>query len=156
MLQQRIHGMIATERRAHRPDADVAALAVVPHERYDFLTDVVVVLLLHPAPVTRVRTAVGERVAVIGVDAEQFDAAGVELARDRANETLALVFPLVAAAGGKRDHRRTPVAVDDDAHVAAESMRVPGMTFASHMGRRDVAASPKASRDPSTGSGWPE
>ena len=33
---------------------------------------------------------------------------------------------------GKRDHRRAPVAVDDDAHVAAEAMRVPGMTFAAH------------------------
>ena len=49
--------------------------------------------------------------------------------RDRADQALALVFPLVAAAGGKRDHRRAPVAVDDDAHVAAEAMRIPGMTL---------------------------
>ena len=38
----------------------------------------------------------------------------------RADDALALVLPFVAARRRKRDHRRAVVAVDDDAHLAAE------------------------------------
>ena len=50
----------------------------------------------------------------------------------RADQALALVFLLVAAAGREHDHRRTPVAQHDDAQLASDPFRIPAMMFATH------------------------
>ena len=63
-----------------------------------------------------------EGIAVIGVDAEDLDAARLDGSGHRADDPLALVLPLVAAGRRKGDHRRPVVAVDDNAHLAAEPM----------------------------------
>ena len=58
---------------------------------------------------------------------------GVDELADRGDQALALVFLLVAAAGREQDHRRAPVAVHDDAQLAAKPVRIPAMMFAAHM-----------------------
>ena len=52
--------------------------------------------------------------------------------RHRADDALAFVLPFVAARRGKGDHRRAVVTVDDNAHVAADTFRVPIVRFAMH------------------------
>jgi hypothetical protein len=78
------------------------------------------------------RAAVTERVAVVHVDREGLHAAGLDELGDRPDETLALVLAFVAAARREEDHRRSPVPVDDDVHVAAEAVRVPSVDLALH------------------------
>src|SRR5438067_13073355 len=99
--------MIRAERRAHRPDGDIARLAVVPDQRNHFFEDVRVILPLHPASVERMGAAVRERIAMIQVDAVRFHAACIDVAGDRADEALPLVFAFVATTGRKQDHRRS-------------------------------------------------
>ena len=91
----------------------------------------------------RMRSAVRERVAVVDVDRECFHAAGIDELGDRANQALPLVLALVAAARRKQDHRRPPVAVDDDAHVAADTVGVPAVVFAMHKARLKGSPSTK-------------
>jgi hypothetical protein len=76
--------------------------------------------------------AVRERVAVVHVHREGLHAAGVDELRNRADEALPLVFAFVAAARREHDHRRSPVSVDVDAHLASEAMRVPAVIFVMH------------------------
>jgi hypothetical protein len=132
MLQQRIGRMVAPERRTHRPDADILAAAMGAHERHHLMDDVLIVLRLHETAVARMGPVVAERIAVVGVDAEHLHAPGVDRPAHDADDSLAFVFPLVAAGGGKRDHRRTEVTVDDDTHFTAETMGIPVVRFAMH------------------------
>ena len=133
VFEEGIGRMIRPERRAHRPDRRIRRLAVRARERDHLVADVLVVLPLHPAPVQRVRAAVGERIAVVDVDAERLDRAGVDELGDRGDQPLPFVFLFVAAAGREHDHRRAPVAEHHHAELAADPFRVPAMMFASHM-----------------------
>ena len=135
ILEQGVGRMIRAERRPHRPDRRVGRLAVDAHERDDLVADVLVVLPLHPAAVQRVGAAVGERVAVVEVDAEALHRAGVDQLADRADQPLPLVFFFVAAAGRKHDQRRAPVPEDGDAELPSDPVRVPPMHFTSHASR---------------------
>src|SRR5438874_2319806 len=98
MFEERIRRVIRAERRADRPDADLGRLRVGADERHDFLSDVGVVLMLHPAAMTRMRAAVAERVAVVDVDAVQLDASGLDDVAERGDHTLPIELPFVAAA----------------------------------------------------------
>src|SRR5438128_8065506 len=104
----------------------------MPHEGNDLVTDVLVVHPLYPAPMERMRAAIGERIAMVRVDAERLDAPAVDELRDRADQALAFVFPFVAAARREHDHRRPPVSEHDDAHVAADPAGVPSLDFVAH------------------------
>src|SRR5580765_3760875 len=119
--------MISAKRRAHGPYRRVRRLAVVACERDHFVPDVGVVLALHPAAVQRMRVAVGKRVAMVDVDAERLDLAAVDDLADGADEALALVFLLVAAAGREHDQRRAPVAQYDDPELSSDPFRIPAM-----------------------------
>ena len=132
MLEQRVRGMIRAERRAHRPDGDVVGSGVLADEWDRFVADVLVVLPLHPAAMKRMRAGVGERIGVVQIHRVGLHASGVDVLRDRVDEPLPLVFALVAAARRKQDHRRPPVAVDDDRHVTSEPRRVPAVHLAPH------------------------
>src|SRR5262245_5252196 len=94
--------------------------------------DVLVVLPLHPASIERMGVAVAERVAMIDVHRERLDPSLIDEVGDRADEPLPLVFLFVAAARREQNHRRPPMAVDDDVHVAAEAVRMPAVRLASH------------------------
>src|SRR5262249_28302376 len=56
----------------------------------------------------------------------------VDVVGQRSNHALALVLAFVAAARRKHQQRRTPVAVDDDAHFTAKTIGVPAMCFSMH------------------------
>ena len=90
------------------------------NERHDLVADVFVEHALAPAAVERVRGLVEERVVVVRADAEHFDAAGVDEVGDGVEQPLTLQLPFVAVAGGKGQHRRSPVAEDRHAHVPAK------------------------------------
>ena len=105
---------------------------MIAREGNHLMADVLVVLPLHPAPMRRVRAAVRERIAMVDVHAEHLDASICEGVLERVDHALALEFPLIAAAGRKDNHRRTPVTVDDDPHVASEAIGVPPMMVVPH------------------------
>ena len=80
----------------------------------------------------RMRSLVGEGIAVVHVDREGLHASGFDVLGDGADQTLPLVFAFVAAAGREQDHRRPPMAVNDDTHVASEPIRMPAVHLAPH------------------------
>jgi len=84
------------------------------------------------AAVEGMRAAVGERVPVIQVDRVGLHITRVDQVADRPDQALPLVFPFVAAAGRKQNHRRPPVAVNDDVHVPPEPIRIPPVLFTPH------------------------
>ena len=124
--------MVRAERGADRPDADVLGAAVGSHERNHLVPNVLVVLVLHPASMKRMRAAVRERVAVVDVDAVQLDAPGFDRIAEPVDHALPIELPLVAAAGREHDHRRPPASVDDDAELAAEAVGIPAVIVAPH------------------------
>jgi hypothetical protein len=69
---------------------------------------------------------------MVDVHTVKFYPAGINRSGQRVEHTLSFEFPLVAAGRGKHDGRRTPVAADEDAHRAAETLRVPTLIGATH------------------------
>jgi hypothetical protein len=66
-------------------------------------------------------------------DREDLHAARFDVIAERGNHALVLHLPLGAAARGKGQQRRAPVAVDDDPHVAPEPIGVPALVVSAHV-----------------------
>jgi hypothetical protein len=79
-----------------------------------------------------VRAFVVEAKAVDGVDTEELDFAGVNEIGEGGDHSLPFQLPFVTCAGGKTDDGRTPMAINDDTHFYAKSVRVPAMVVALH------------------------
>src|SRR5262249_25668570 len=131
MLKQRIRRMIPTERRAHRGDGHLR-LAIAPDKRHDFFAKVRIEHGLHVAAMKGMRSLVVEAEPVDRVDGIKFDAPCVNEIAERADHSLAFEFPLVAGAGRETKNRRTPMAVNDDAELNAESVRIPTVIVTLH------------------------
>src|SRR5437773_8919456 len=99
MLEESIGRVIGAKRCAQRGNPDVRRLALGIDERENFVSDIGVVLRLHPAPVKGVRSLVCERIALHAVDAEDADAPLVDVRSESANHPLAFLLPFVAHAG---------------------------------------------------------
>src|SRR6185369_17300026 len=93
-------------------------LALRINERENRVSNISVILRLHPAPVERMRSLIIERIALDSVDAEDTDTAVLDKRAEGANHALAFLFVLVAHAGGESEDRRTVIPVNGDAHVS--------------------------------------
>jgi len=102
------------------------------HEGHRLLAHVVVVHALHPAAVVRVGAAVVERLAHVVVHREHLDSAALDELAQGADHALVAHLPLVAAARREGEERRAPVAVHDDAHLAAEPVGEPAVILGVH------------------------
>src|SRR6516165_5792748 len=71
---------------------------------------------------------------VDGIDAIEFDAAGVDEIGECADHALPLEFPFISGACGEAQKRRSPMPVNNDAEFDAQTRRMPAMVFASHEG----------------------
>jgi hypothetical protein len=132
MLEESVGRVIGTERCAQRGDPDTRRLALGVDKRKNFVSHIGVVLRLHPAPVERVRSLICERIALHAVDAEDSDAPLFQVRAESANHALAFHFPLVAAARREGEDGCAVIAVNGDAHVAIETVRVPTLMITMH------------------------
>ncbi len=107
-------------------------LALGVDEGEDFARHVIVVLRLHPTAMEGVRAFVLERIVLHAVDGEDADAARVEVGAEGADHALAFLLPFVAAAGGEGEDGHAEVAVNGDAHVAIETVRIPTVIVTMH------------------------
>jgi len=82
-----------------------------------------------------VRTLVIERIALDAVDAENPDPPLVEVRAEGADHALAFLLMFVAAARGEGEDGQTVMAVNGDAHVAIETVRVPTLMVTMHITR---------------------
>jgi hypothetical protein len=80
----------------------------------------------------RMRAFVIKRIALYAVDAEDADAALVDVRSEGANHTLTFHFRFVAAASREGEDGRAVVAVNSDTHVAIETVRVPTLMVTMH------------------------
>src|SRR6266550_1103163 len=122
MLEESVGRVISTERCAQRTYPDAGCLAHGVDEREDFVRHIGVVLRLHPAAMERMSALVGERIALHAVDAEDSDSPLVEVWAEGANHALTFLLPLVAHARREGEDGHAVMAVNGDAHVAAETM----------------------------------
>src|SRR5258708_1043193 len=79
-----------------------------------------------------VRSLVCERIALHAVDAEDSDSPLLQVGAEGANHALTFLLPLVAAARRERENWRTVIAVNSDAHVPIETVRVPTLMVTMH------------------------
>ena len=79
-----------------------------------------------------VRSFVCERIALHAVDAENADSPLVEVRAESANHALTFLLPFVAHAGGEGEDGRAVVAVNSDAHVPVQTVRVPILMVTMH------------------------
>src|SRR5437763_16818841 len=124
--------MISTERCAERGDRYARRLALGIDEGEDFVCHIGVVLRLHPAAVEWVRSLVGERIALHAVDAENADAPLLDVGAKGGNHTLTFHLPFVPAARRECEDGRAVIAVNGDAHVPIETVRVPTLMVTMH------------------------
>jgi len=122
MFEESVGGVISAERCAVGSDRDAGRLALGFDERDDFAGDVVVVLRLHPTAMERMRAFVRERIALDAVDGEESDSSLLDVGAERSDHALAFLFMFVAHAGGESENGHAVIAVDINAHVAAETM----------------------------------
>ena len=132
MLEESVGRLIRTERCAQRGDPDARRLALRVDERENFVRQIGVVLRLHPAPMKGMRSLVCEGIALHAVYAEDSDSPLVNVRAERANHALTFLFPFVAHAGGEGEDGRAVIAVNGNAHVAIETVRVPTLMVAMH------------------------
>ena len=66
------------------------------------------------------RTLVHEGVAVVGANAEDLDASGIDEISKRADQPGALQLPLIALARGERQHGRSKMSEDRDTEFVAK------------------------------------
>src|SRR6266481_8633638 len=132
MLEESVGRMIGAERCAQCGNPDARRLALGVNERKNFVRHIGVVLRLHPAPVEGVRSLVLERIAVHAVYAEDSDAPLLQVGAEGANHALAFHLPFVAAALREGEDGPAVVAINCDAHVAIETVRVPTLMVTMH------------------------
>ena len=80
----------------------------------------------------RVRALVCEGIALHAVDTEDADAPCFDIRAESADHSLAFLLVLVAHAGGEGENGRSVIAVDGDAHVPIEPVRVPILMVTMH------------------------
>src|SRR5205807_5458001 len=132
MLEEGVGRVIGAERCAVGGDRDARRLAHGVDEWEDFAGHVVVVLRLQPAAVKRMRAFVAERIALHAVDAEDSDSPRVQVRAESANHALTFLLMLVAATGGEGKDGHAVMPINIDAHVAAETVRIPIVMVAVH------------------------
>src|SRR5437868_13375064 len=132
MFEEGVGRMISTERCAERGDRDARRLALGIDEGEDFVCHIGVVLRLHPAAVEWMCTLVGEGIALHAVDAENADSPLVEVRAESANHALTFHLPLVATARREGEDGRAVLAVNGDAHVPIETVRVATLMVTMH------------------------
>src|SRR4029453_4025811 len=98
----------------------------------NFVRDISVVPRLHPAAMKGVCPFVIERIALHAVNAEDADAALVDVRSQRADHALTFLLELVAHAGGEGENGRAVVAINGDAHVAVKTVRIPNLMITMH------------------------
>src|SRR6266481_9271106 len=132
MLEEGVGCMIGTERCAQCGDSDARRLALGVDERENFICHIGVVLRLHPTPVEGVRSLVRKRIALHAVDAEDADSPLVDVRSEGANHALTFHLPFVAAARREGEDGPAVIAINSDAHVAIETVRVPILMVMMH------------------------
>src|SRR6266481_8515454 len=132
MLEESVGRMIGTERCAQRGNPYAWRLALGVDERENLVRHIGVVLRLHPAPMEGVRSLVCERIALHSVDAEDSDSPLLQVGAEGANHALAFHLPFVAAARREGEDGPAVIAVNRDAHVAIETVRVPTLMVTMH------------------------
>ncbi len=78
------------------------------------------------------RSLVCERIALHAVDAEDSDAPLLQIRAEGADHALTFLLPLVAAARREGEDGRAVIAVNGDAHVPIETVRVPTLMVTMH------------------------
>ena len=148
MFEECVGRVVSTERCAKRGDRDAGRLAHGVDEGEDFAGHIGVVLRLHPAAMEGVRSLVGERITLHAVDGKESDAPLLDVGAERSDHALTFLLMLVAHAGGEGEDGRAVIAVNCDAHVAIETVRVPTLMVTMHAVRGyRVDGSPQARRD---------
>src|SRR5262249_13319057 len=128
----RVCSVIGTERCAQRGDPDARRLALGVDERENFVRHIGIVLCLHPASMEGMRALVIERIALHAVDAEDSDAALLDVVAESANHALTFHLPFVAAARRESEDGSAVIAVNGDAHFPIETVRVPTLMVTMH------------------------
>ncbi len=132
MLEERVGRVVCAEGRAHGGNRDALRLAVVPDKGHDLFTQIRIDHRLDVAAMERVRVFVVKSKPVDGIQGEQFDAPTIDEIRKGTNHTLAFELPFVACAGRKSEQWRAPMAIDDNAKLHAEPVRIPAVILAFH------------------------
>ena len=132
VLEQGVGRVISTERCAEGGDPDARRLALGVDERENFVRHIGVVLRLHPTPMEGVRSLVCERIALHAVDAEDSDSPLVDVGAEGVDHALTFHLPLVASARREGEDGRAVIAVNRDAHVPIEPVRVPTLMVTMH------------------------
>ena len=124
MLEEGVGRVIGAERRSQRGNRDARRLALGVDEWENFVRHIGIVLRLHPTPMEGVRSLVLERIVVHAVDGEDADSPLFQVPAKGADHALTFLLPFVAAARREGEEGQTVMAVDGDAHVAIETVRV--------------------------------
>jgi len=132
MLEERVGRLIGTERCAERGDPYAWRLALGVDERQNLLCHIGVVLRLHPAPMEGMCAFVCERIALHAIDAEDSDSPLLDVRAEGANHALAFHLPFIAATRREGEDGPAVIAVNGDAHVAIETVRVPTLMVTMH------------------------
>ena len=132
MLEEGVGRVIGTERRSQRGNRDARRLALGVNEWENFVRHIGVVLRLHPTPMEGVRSLVLERIVVHAVNGEDSDSPLFQVRAEGADHTLTFLLPFVAAARREREEGHTEMAVNGDAHVAIQTVRVPTLIVTMH------------------------
>jgi hypothetical protein len=132
MFEESVRRVIGTERCPQRGYSDAGRLALGVDERENFVRHIGVVLRLHPAPMERMRSLICERIALHAVDAEDADSPLLDIRAEGANHALTFLLPFVAHAGGEGEDGPAVIAINSDAHVAIETVRVPTLMVTMH------------------------
>jgi hypothetical protein len=132
MFKEGVGRVIGAERCAQRGNPDAWRLTLGVYERENLVRHIGVVLRLHPTPVERVRSFVLKRIVVHAVDAEDSDSPLLEIRAEGANHALTFHFPFVAAARREGEDGSAVIAINRNAHVAIETVRVPTLMITMH------------------------
>src|SRR5438874_9031481 len=132
MLEEGVGRVICTERCAVSGNWNTRRLALGVDEGEDFAGHIVVILRLQPAPMKRVRSLVCEGIALHAVDGKESDSSLLDVGAERSDHALTFLLMLVAHAGGEGEDWRAVIAVNGDAHVPIETVRVPTLMVTMH------------------------
>ena len=122
MLEEGVGRVVGAERGAVSGDRNARRLALGVDEGEDFAGHIVVVLRLQPAPMEGMCSFVAERIALHAVDGKESDAPLLDVGAERSDHALTFLLMLVAHAGREGKNRHAVMAVNVDAHVAAETV----------------------------------
>src|SRR6266404_268223 len=132
LLEERIGIVIGAEGSAHGGDGDARRLTIVPDERDDFFAKVRIEYGLHVAAMKWMSSFIVKAQAVDGIHTVDLQLAAIDEIGERADHGLAFQFPFVAGAGREADQRRAIVAVNNNAEIEAQAVRIPAMDFTFH------------------------